>query len=43
MFKEFEVQDVTPTPAQIKEAFNLKTKGEKRKAMKKSRRLNWIS
>lgn len=26
VFKEFEVQDVTPTPAQIKEAFNLKTK-----------------
>ena len=24
------VQDVTPTPAQIKEAFNLKTKGEKK-------------
>lgn len=30
MFKEFEVQDVIPTPAQIKEAFNLKTKGEKK-------------
>ena len=29
VFKEFEVQDVIPTPAQIKEAFNLKTKGEK--------------
>lgn len=30
VFKEFEVQDVIPTPAQIKEAFNLKTKGEKK-------------
>lgn len=29
VFKEFEVQDVTPTPAQIKEVFNLKMKGEK--------------
>ncbi len=32
VFKEFEVQDVTPTPAQIKEAFNLKTKGEKKES-----------
>ena len=29
VFKEFEVQDIMPTPAQIKEAFNLKMKGEK--------------
>jgi len=29
VFKEFEVQDITPTPAQIKEAFNLKIRGEK--------------
>ena len=29
VFKEFEVQDITPTPAQIKEVFNLKMKGEK--------------
>ena len=31
VFKEFEVQDVIPTPAQIKEAFNLKTKEEKKR------------
>ena len=29
VFKEFEVQDITPTPAQIKDVFNLKMKGEK--------------
>lgn len=32
VFKEFEVQDVIPTPAQIKEAFNLKTKEEKKES-----------
>ncbi len=42
VFKEFEVQDVIPTPAQIKEAFNLKTKGEKKKENheEKAKRLN---
>ena len=29
VFKEFEVQDIMPTPAQLKEAFNLKMKREK--------------
>lgn len=29
VFKEFEVQDIMPTPAQIKEAFNLKNERRK--------------
>lgn len=35
VFKEFEVQDVIPTPAQIKESFNLKLKGEKHEEKQK--------